>query len=240
MLHSRVFTDLPRGILKCIFLLALLAGCVSSYGTPSAGRARTARVPAADTMAYVLRSGDDIEVKFRFAPELNERQVIRPNGNISLPAVGDVQAAGNTVESLEATLREKYANELEHPELLVVVRAYGSNTVFVGGEVGTPGQQAMVWPTTALQIILQAGGFKDTARANEVLLIRLAASSAPKWQVLDLEKTLNAEDFADNVLLAPHDIIYVPRSPIANVGEFVELYIRRLLPVQPYIQIPIP
>jgi polysaccharide export outer membrane protein len=188
-------------------------------------------------LAYALRSGDDIEVKFTYTPELNERQIVRPDGKISLPLIGDVTAAGDTVGHFEDMLRRSYAKELKNPDLLVAVRAFGSNTVYVDGEVPTPGQVTIVWPTTALQAVLQAGGFKDTAYPSEVLLIRAAAAGQPTWQVLDLKKAVNAEDFSDNVLLAPRDIVYVPRTAIGDAGVWVDQYIRRLLPVTPGIGI---
>lgn len=217
-----------------------LAGCEPNLGVPPSDLSKTSVVqPTTAPQAYLLQPGDNIEVKFAYVADLNQAQIIRPDGKISLPLVHDVQAAGMTPTELQDALLQKYQDTaLKSPELVVIVREFNSNKIYIGGEVGVPGAQPLLTPTTVLQAILQANGFKNTARANEVLIIRQRAGGGYDWQVLNLEKALSGENFAANIPLAPRDVIYVPRSDIANVDLFVDQYMRQILPIAPGISLP--
>ncbi len=89
---------------------------------------------------YVIQPGDGLEIKFRFTPELNEEVIVRPDGMITLQIVGDVMAATQTPEELLRTLMGAYRASLKDPALVVVLRRFAGNHVFVGGEVQTPGR----------------------------------------------------------------------------------------------------
>lgn len=226
-------------------LVLALAACASVPPPRPSGVLRDARPLArADDQIYVLQPGDEIEIAFARTPELNVRQVIRPDGGVSLvdappPQPKEVRAADLTVHQLRDQLQAIYAAELKEPDISVVVRAYGSNVVYVTGEVGRPGATPIAGPMTALQAILAADGFKTTSRPDQVLLIRRGPSGRATWRVLNLSKALGRADLRDDMRLAPRDIVYVPRSHIADVGEFVDLYIRRVLPIQPGVQVPV-
>ena len=143
------------------------------------------------------------------------------------------------MHQLRDQLQAVYAGELKDPDIAVVIRAYGSNQVYVTGEVTRPTAIPIAGPMTVLQAILAADGFKVTSRPDEVLVIRPLGNGKASWRVVNLGKALGRADLHDDVRLAPRDIVYVPRSHIADAGEFVDLYIRRLLPIQPGIQIPL-
>lgn len=229
---------LARG-LAGVLVLGALIGCngVRDESPPRTANAST-MVPPASATPYVIQAGDDLEVKFQLTPELNERQIVRPDGKISLQLVdADIAAAGLTVEQLRTTLHTAYAGQLREPQIAVLVREFGQHRVFVGGEVGLTGPQPLTRPTTVRQAILQAQGFKDTAYPSQVILYRQPPGAEASWQVLNLTEYPSEAGGDQDVLLAPLDVVYVPRSPIANVGRFVELYMRRLLPISPSILI---
>jgi len=229
-----------KSVVALLAIAIPLAGCEPNLGVPPSDLAKTSTVqPTTAPQAYLLQPGDNIEIKFAYVPDLNQAQIIRPDGKISLPLIHDVQAAGLTPSELQDALLKQYQDTaLKSPELVVIVREFNSNKIYIGGEVGTPGAQPLLTPTTVLQAILQANGFKNTARANEVLLIRQRAGGGYDWQVLNLEKALSGESFAANIPLAPRDVIYVPRSDIANVDLFVDQYIRQVLPIAPGVSLP--
>ncbi len=178
---------------------------------------------------YRIGAGDELEIKFLHNPEMNERVPVRPDGRISVPLAKQIVAAGLTPGELENLLYQKYAPELKKPDVTVIVRRFEAQRIFVDGEVARPGLVPMMGPVTALQAIAQAGGFKETARVHEVLLIRQTREK-PIVALLNMEEALKNSDMSQDVYLMPSDILFVPRSKIANVDLWVDQYIRRLIP----------
>jgi len=227
--------------LALLVAASLIGSCTPPETSPpsTAPQVSTAAAPAT-TEPYVIQPGDDLEVKFQLTPELNERQVVRPDGRISMQLIDhEISAAGMTVEQLRRALRSEYAAQLKEPQISVLVREFSQYRVFVGGEVGLVGPQPLNRATTVRQAIIQAQGFKDTAEPRQVILYRQPPGKPATWQVLDLGEYPTNVGGDQDVWLAPLDIVYVPRSGVSDVGRFIELYIRRLLPVQPTIQVPV-
>ena len=196
-----------------------------SQGGQSGGAA--SRVPGPE---YRIQVGDRLEIKFFYIPELNEQVIVRPDGRISLQLIPEIVAANLTLATLAKQLTERYAADLNQPQVAVIVREFGMQRVFVDGEVGSPGMVPILGPMTALQAISQAGGMKDTARSTEVIVIRRGTGDAPVALRVDLKKARDGRNLAQDITLAPLDIIYVPRSRIADVNLFVDQYIRKVLP----------
>ena len=211
-----------RRLAPAVLALLLLAGCAA---TPSA------RLPAADhtPTPYLIKVGDTLDIRFYKTPELNLEVPVRSDGKISLELVGDTQAAGLEPEQLAGKLRERYASELTDPRVSVIVRQFGGG-VWIGGEVKNPSRVPYLSGMTALAAIHEAGGFLDTARTSNVVLIRLEGGKYHGY-LLPLDKVQSGEDLSIDAALQPSDIIHVPRSGIANVDLFVEQYIRKVLPI---------
>jgi protein involved in polysaccharide export with SLBB domain len=201
------------------------AAAVGPQAGPSSDAA--ARAPGPE---YRIQIGDRLEIKFFYSPELNEQVIVRPDGRISLQLIPELEVTNLTLAMLAKQLTERYAADLNQPQVTVMVREFGTQRVFVDGEVGTPGMVPILGRMTALQAISQAGGMKDTARSTEVIVIRRGPGDAPVAFKADLKKARDGGDLAQDVILAPLDIIYVPRSRIANVNLFVDQYIRKVLP----------
>lgn len=223
-----------------------LAGCTPVPPPPPSPALRPSAAPLApaEDQVYVLQPGDEIEISFSRTPELNTRQVIRPDGGVSLvdapaPQPQEVRAADLTVHQLRDELRRVYASELKDPDIAVVVRAYGSNVVYVAGEVNRPSAVPIAGPMTVTQAVLAADGLKISARPDQVLVIRRGPGGKASWRVVNLNRVFGHADLRDDLRLAPRDIVYVPRSHIADVDAFVDLYIRQVLPIQPGIQLPL-
>ena len=180
---------------------------------------------------YRLQPGDELDIRFYYNPELNSSVLVRPDGRISLPLANEVQAAGLSPAQLAQRLRSAYEQELRRPELTVIVRSFNSQKVFVGGEVASPGVIQALGPLTVLQSVTQAGGFKETARINEVLVIRRDPSLPDPIVIpVDITGVVNGSRTNQDIALMPYDIVYVPKSEIANVNKFVDQYIRQNIP----------
>jgi len=181
--------------------------------------------PAGD---YVLENGDDITVRIFNHPELEDTVPIRPDGKISLVLVSDLQAAGLTSRQLADKLTEIYSRMYRDIQLSIIVKKFVNNKIYVGGEVGQPGFLPIAGRSTALTAVLQAGGFKSTARTDSVILLRDQGGKAQVTRV-DLKQVL--ETGKPDVALQPFDVVYVPLSRIAKVDKFVDQYVRQLIPI---------
>lgn len=184
--------------------------------------------PQAD---YLIGVGDTLDIKFMYNPELNELLVpVRPDGRISLQLANDIQAAGLTPEQLRKSLIEKYSAEIKKPEIGVIVRTFTSNKVFVDGEVLFPGTIDIRGPMTLFEALAQTRGMRETARLSNIIVIRKDAEGKPMSTNIDYRKIIDGTDLSQNIYLMPYDIVYVPRSNIANVNKFVSEYINQLIP----------
>lgn len=182
--------------------------------------------------SYRLQPGDALDVKFFYNQELNESVLVRPDGRISLQLVHDVQAASLSPNELVAVLEKKYSTHLKEPEISVIVRSMEANKVFVDGQVYRAGEVPMLGNMSILQSIASAGGMKNSARGKEVLLIRRNGLKRPFVYLVNLDAALNGSDISQDVMLRPSDIVYVPKSAIANINTWVDMYIRQNIPIE--------
>ena len=132
---------------------------------------------------------------------------------------------------LQGALTQAYAPLLVRPEVDVSVRTATPLRVFVGGEVSKPGVYDMPGDINTLQAVVMAGGFLDTARRRDVIVIRRGAGGRPMMKVVDLRAAAFDPAHTDAVALRRFDVIYVPKTPIANADVFVAQYIRDVVPV---------
>jgi len=213
---------------------------VASAGTAKAQRMRPDCLAAlvADEDVYHIRPGDKLHITFYLNPEFDTDASPRPDGKIELAAVGEVTAVGLTPVQLEAELNRLYLKELRDPGATVRVDESPARVVFVTGEVAHPGVVPLAPGMTALQAVAASGGLTDSAGPNNALLIRHDACGQPLDEPLNLAKALKQKGNQDDVVLAPTDLLIVPKSGIADAGLFVKQYIRDLLPVNPYISAP--
>ena len=168
-----------------------------------------------DDEQYVIKPGDKLSVKFFFNPELNEEDlVVRPDGRISLQLVHEVDAATLTASQLTSQLAERYKGQLKNPEIAVIVRGVREQpSVYMDGQVKNPGVIPIVGVLNVLEAVALANGFKeDTAKMDEVIVIRKDQSGHPFVIKLDLQAAINGKDLSQNIQLFPDDLVQVPRS----------------------------
>ena len=230
-------------VLPCLVAALVVAGCGGVRALPGAQAAGLGtrgheadfvNLPYAqwteDEPAYRFYPGDEIEVTVPSAPELTKTLTVQPDGRITMPLIPPVMAADRTTMQLEAALSQAYAAHLLRPEVFVTAKA-APLKVFVGGEVGTPGVYDLVGDADALRAIIQAGGFSPTANRSAVIIIRRGAGGRGMMRTADLLAGLRRPS-ADLIPLRRYDIVYVPRSGVANAGLFVQQYFRDLSPIQ--------
>jgi polysaccharide export outer membrane protein len=177
---------------------------------------------------YRLESGDEIEIKVFEIPELADRVRIRPDGKISLLLLDDVQATGLTPAELDQVLTKGYSMYYLNPRVTVIVRAFSGQRVYVGGEVNEPGMLQLAGELSLLGAVMEAGGFRPSAKRSSVILLR-KGENGPEVRRLNLDEMLARG--APDIELQPFDVVFVPRTFIAKANQFVQQYIRDLLPV---------
>ncbi|HYD65704.1 polysaccharide biosynthesis/export family protein [Azospirillum sp.] len=209
--------------------LLLLTAC-TQYGTIRETMPEGFQAWQATPPEYRFGPGDEIEIKMIYHPELSDRLLVAPDGRVSLPLVGSVRVEGKTSDELAAELKALYRRELREPDVTVIGRAFASQRVLVGGEVMAPGVYTITGRLGAMQAAMLAGGFRETARLDQVALIRRGPDDKPMLRIVNVEAVLNGSGSGNDVPLMPHDIVFVPRSTVAEIDLWVEQYINRTLP----------
>jgi polysaccharide export outer membrane protein len=194
----------------CLFATAMLllsGGCQSA---PQPHFEQVAGVPteAPHSESIILREGDILKISFPGASSLDTTQQIRRDGKIALPLGGEMDAAGKTPAQLEKDLAEHYASQLVSKEVTVSVQS-SSFPIFVTGAVLKPGKILADHPMTALEAIMEAGGF-DYSKAN-LKSVKIVREKPPGSFTLSFKGLLNGRQ-PEAFYMKPFDIIYVPQK----------------------------
>jgi polysaccharide biosynthesis/export protein len=223
--------------IRTSILIALSSNIISACTTmPVAHLPMAQSLPLVDEVGliseplYKIRAGDELDIKFFYTKELNENVKVRPDGFISLQLVDDVNAAGLTPQLLDQELTTRYSQHLKNPVLSVIVRNSVGYRAYVGGEVGAPQLIPLEGGVTPLQALFRAGGMRPTAQASTIILIRKGENGQPLVYQLDLSEKSISEGRRDlRIAMRPSDVLFVPRSPIANANLWVQQYISDLV-----------
>jgi protein involved in polysaccharide export with SLBB domain len=228
-MQHRIHTFVRSALLVCAG--AVLAACAgSSSPAPEAFVPPTPSEPPAE---YVIQRGDTLSVKFYYHSDQDQEVVVRPDGKIPLSLGMDTQAAGLTSAQLAEEITQRYSANLRDPKVTVSIKALNPRGIYVGGEVGRPGFVPYRPGMTALQAIFDAGGAKNTAKVSDVVLIQRSVDDRYRASKVNLEKVMSQGDLSGDLPLGPSDIVFVPRTAVANANLFVEQYIINMLPVRP-------
>lgn len=221
---------------RCVaaFLAALsctltLCGCAAE--SPPAGAGALTFDPwREDDYRYRLAAGDEIALRFLVNPDLDATAVIGPDGRGVLPLIGARKLDGLTAEEADRTLSGAYASILRNPQVEVLVTSYAASQIYVGGEVKEPGAKPVKGRMTLAQGLIAAGGFADTARSKAVVVLREGPGDPrPRMRVIDVAAVLKGEP--GEMRLEPGDVVFVPKTGIAEVDVFVKQHITDLIPV---------
>jgi len=187
--------------LLAVAILLACPGCQQSGGLPPE--------QAAAPTAVTLVAGDVIKLAFSGAPELNQSQKIRTDGKVNLPLIGEVDASGKTIVSLQSELAQRYKPELKSSTVIVTLESSVTQVV-LSGAVARPGKLIFERPTTIFQAIMEAGGVTEFGSLRNVHLIRLM-NNQQQTQVLDLRSTMSGKT-TKPYYVRDGDVIVVPRT----------------------------
>jgi polysaccharide export outer membrane protein len=172
---------------------------------------------------YIVGIDDVLRISFWQQPDLDTVARVRRDGGISLPVVGDIQAAGLTIDQLEETIIQKISIfNTEISQAQVEILEFNSQKVFVTGEVYRPGKYTFEYIPNLWEIIREAGGPRERALLTEVSIIRADQEMGGKITV-NLAEALETGDFSDLPDLKPGDTVMVPGLPSETAGASMDL-----------------
>lgn len=198
-----------------IVMSALLSGVVAAQTPTTADRTVPVPTGSSGTVAgrgaaagdYRLSIGDKLRIEVYKDQQLSQSVQIRPDGKITLPLLGDVPAAGLTPTGLRDQLATSLKEYITNPVVTVIVVEATPATVYVMGEVKTPGPQPIRGQMTVLEALSMAGGFLDFAKTSDIRVLRKSPSGTETLK-FNYKQAMKGE--GDTIVLRPGDIVVVP------------------------------
>ena len=161
--------------------------------------------------SFVIGNDDVLTINVWKEPDVSQRSIpVRSDGKISLPLVGEVQAAGRTPLSLEQDIAARLKSYIADAEVTVMVQAINSQKYNVLGQVTKPGSYPLTNSQTVLDAIAIAGGFRDFAKQKSIYILRQNPDGTQSRLPFNYKNVVKGHDSAQNVRLQPRDTIVVP------------------------------
>ena len=171
---------------------------------------------------YTLHIGDQFSLSYRFTPEFDQTVTVQPDGSVVLNIVGSVKVAGLTLDQAHDQIVKLASDQLNHPELSITLVKFEQPYVVVAGEVDKPGKVELHEDITALQAIMLAGGFKDSAKDTKVILFRRINGDMAEVRPLDLHNINKHADLERDTELQPGDMLLVTRNKLEHFSRFMK------------------
>src|SRR5260370_1036473 len=198
--------------LLAILLIACLAGGQSKPDTsnapaPSPGGTAPSEgsVPAVDPNKFLIGPEDILSIRTWREPDFTFQAVVRPDGKITIPLVGEPQAAGKTPVELTKTIKDMLSTIINNPDVNVFVQEVRSKKYYIDGEVRRPGSFPLVGRVTVLEALSNAGGFQEFANPKKIRVLR--GSQTFRFNYNDVTHGKHLEE---NILVESGDHIIVP------------------------------
>jgi polysaccharide export outer membrane protein len=172
---------------------------------------------------YRLKNGDTIDLTFVYVPEFNQTVTIQPDGFVTLRAAGDVRAGGLTIPELKNSVETKYTGIMKQPDVSIELKDFEKPFFLAQGEVQKPGKYDLRSDIKLSEAVAIAGGLSPNAKPSHVFLFRRTAGSGVEVKEIDLKKVLHGKDLSTDVRIQAGDMVFVPRSGMANVKEYAQM-----------------
>jgi len=197
-----------RRRVRVIGLAMAAVGLLASLGGPALARGAEAKPDTAGLSAsgYTIGLGDTLRIAVWKEPELTLDVTVRPDGMITMPLLGDVAAAGRSPGRLASGLTAELKELVENPRVTVSVTQATSARVYVVGQMLRPGEFPLTGRLTVLKALALAGGFKEFARPDSIVVVREDQTVIP----FNYKRVAEGKDMSQNILLAAGDTIVVP------------------------------
>jgi len=159
---------------------------------------------------YIIGSDDVLSVNVWKEPEISRTVPVRPDGKITLPLIGDIQAGGLTPRKLQDNIAQGLRSYVSSPEVTVIVQEVKSLKFNIVGEITKPGSYPLSEPTTVLDAIAIGGGLRDFAKRSHIYVLRTSADGSHSKLPFDYKEVIKGKRLSENVELHPGDTIVIP------------------------------
>jgi polysaccharide biosynthesis/export protein len=178
-------------------------------GQAPTGKTNTPSIQPADE-DYVIGPEDILAINVWKEQEVSRTVPVRPDGKISLPLIGDLQASGLTPVKLQKVVAEKLRAYISNPEVTVIVQEVKSRTFNIVGAVLRPGSYDLAKPLTVLDAVALAGGFQEFAKVKKIYVLRRMGDGSRVRLPFNYKAVVMGRRLEQNVELKPDDTIVVP------------------------------
>ena len=210
------------GIFLTLLNLVVLAQKNDSPESSKPPRTEAPQLKRFEEKRYHLNPGDVIEIIYRYTAEFNQTVTIQPDGFVMLEIVGELKISGLTLEAARQKILENASKRLKEPEVNLLLKEFQKPFFVVSGEVVQPGKFELNQNITALQAVLLAGGFKESAKSSQILVFRKINSETAEVKLLNLKNIKKTSDLENDFQLESGDMILVPRDFVTKVERFVK------------------
>jgi polysaccharide export outer membrane protein len=166
--------------------------------------------PKAHDDMFVIGNDDVLAINVWKEPDISRSVPVRSDGKISLPLVGEVQAAGETPKKLEVEIADRLKNYISEPEVTVMVQQINSQKFNVLGMVSRPGSYVLANSPTVLDAIALAGGFRDFAKQKSIYVLRQNPDGTQTRLPFNYKEVIKGVKPEQNVRLQARDSVVVP------------------------------
>ncbi len=167
---------------------------------------------------YVIGAEDVLDITVWRNPDLSRQVQVRPDGRFSMPIIRDVVAVGTTPTKLADEMTKRLKIYVQNPVVAVTVKDVNSSNIFLLGEVASPGKYPLKSKTTLLQGITMAGGFKESAARNQIVIFRFTeVAPGLKRFTASYDDIVLRDGVADNFELMPGDTLVVPSESMVVI-----------------------
>lgn len=200
-------------ILRALAVLTLLVGVAAAQNGGFADR----------DAQYKLQAEDKVEVQYRYTPEYNATAALQPDGYVSLPFVGQVKLVGLTLDQASKAIVARASDRLADPEVTVLLREFVQPYFVVAGEVAHPGRFELHGQVSLIEALALSGGFKDSSKRTQVILMRKKDQETAEVRLLDMRKLMSPSNITEDITIHSGDTIVVPRNWVSRVEPIMRL-----------------
>lgn len=185
-------------------------GQIHAFAAASPVQSAKTKDKAEPQTDYLIGDGDVLDINVWNEPDMKQSLPVRSDGKITLPLIGEIQAAGQTPSQLQQDIASRLKAFITHPDVTVMVAQMNSRKFNILGRVAKPGSYPLTATTTVLDAIALAGGFQDFARQKDIYVLRKSPEGTETRIPFNYKSVIKGNHPEENIILNPHDTVVVP------------------------------